>query len=92
MEQPRENIGARRLGRAGFIDDALEKASNRGVRQWPLVIVFGILQDFLFAIRLVQGQIRLLLQLSDFQRALGPFVQESHQLAVDLIDAASPIR
>src|SRR5438105_10811984 len=77
--------------RTCLVNDALEQAANRRVRQWPVIVVLRILQNFLFAIRLVQGQIRLLLQLSDFQCALGPFVQEVHQLAVDLIDAASPI-
>jgi len=79
------------LGRAGFVDDALEKAANRGMGERPLVVVFGILQNFLFAIRLVERQMLFLFEFADFQRALGTFIEKLDQFAVEFVDAAAEV-
>jgi hypothetical protein len=65
--------------------------SNRGITQRPLIVVFGILQDFLFTVRLIEREMLLLFQLADFQRALGPLVKKADQLAVELVDATPQI-
>src|SRR5882724_3459438 len=74
-----------------FVDDALEQTANRCIRERPAVIVLRIFKNFPFTVRLIERQIRLLLQLPDFQRALRALVQQLNQLAVDFIDAAAPI-
>src|SRR5258708_28918999 len=79
------------FGGTRFVNDAFEQATNCGVRQRALVIVLGILDDFLFAIRLIQRQIGLLLEFANFQRALGTFVEQFDQLVVDFIDAAAEV-
>src|SRR5258708_37925059 len=79
------------LGGTGFVNDAFEQAANRGIRQRTLIIVLGILDDFLFAIRLIQRQIGLLLEFANFQRTLGAFVEQLDQLVVDFIDAAAEV-
>ncbi|HSV62976.1 MAG TPA: hypothetical protein VLH83_06490, partial [Chthoniobacterales bacterium] len=80
------------LGGAGFVNDALEETTDRCIGERAFVVLLRIFQDFLFAVRLIQRQICLLLQLAEFERALGTFVQQFDQLAVDFINAAPPIR
>src|SRR5439155_13783427 len=76
---------------ASLVNNALEQAANGRVRQRAGIIAFGVRQHVVLAVRLVQWNFRLLLELADFQRALGPLVQKFHQFLVDFIDAASPI-
>ena len=56
--------------RAGFVNDALEQAANRTVRQRSGIIAFRIFKHLVLAVRLVQRDFRLLLELADFERAL----------------------
>src|ERR1700720_2169874 len=61
------------LGGTRFVNDALKQTADRGVRERSFVVLLRIPQNFLFAVRLIERQIGLLLQLADFQRALGTF-------------------
>src|SRR5690349_5732063 len=79
------------FGSASFVNNALEQAANGGVRQRTRIIALGIRQHLVLAVRLVQWNFRLLLELADFQRALGPLVQKFHQFLVDFVDTASPV-
>src|SRR5439155_18345725 len=79
------------FGGAGFVNNALKQAADRGVGQRTRIIALGIFQHFVFAFGLVQRNFGFLLELPDFERALRAFVQELHQLLVDFVDAAPPI-
>src|ERR1700758_108425 len=79
------------LRRAGFVDDALEKTANRGIGERALIVVFGILQNFLFAIRLVERQMLFLFEFADFQRTPGTLVEKLDQFAVKFVDAAAEV-
>ena len=79
------------FGGAGFVNDALEQPANRAVAERPLIVVFGILQDFPFAVRLIEWKMLFLFKLADFQRASGTLVEELDQLAVEFVDAAAEI-
>src|SRR5271168_562738 len=77
--------------RARFVDDAFEEPPNRRIRERPLIRALGVLQNFSLSLRLIQRQIRRLLQLPDCQRAFRAFVQQFHKFLVQLVDAAPPI-
>src|SRR5260370_18334467 len=79
------------LGGARFVNDALEEAADRRVRQRARIIAFGILQPLVLAVRLIQRNFRRLLELADFKRTLGALVQKLNELLVDFVDAASPV-
>src|SRR5260370_2378742 len=79
------------LGGARFVNDALEEAADRRVRQRARIIAFGILQHFVLAVRLIQRNFRRLLKLADFKRTLRALVQKLNELLVDFVDAASPV-
>src|SRR5437016_6905811 len=79
------------FGGAGFVNNALKQAADRGVGQWTRIIALGIFQHFAFALGLIQRNFGLLLELPDFERASRAFVQELHELLVDFVDAAPPI-
>src|SRR5215813_10820585 len=79
------------FGGAGLVNDALEQPANRAVAERPLIVVFGILQNFLFAIRLIEWKMLFLFELADFQRATGTLVEELDQLAVEFVDLVAEI-
>ncbi len=79
------------LGRARFVDDALEEAADRGVGQRAGIGALGVFQDFALAVGLIKRKILRLLELADFQRATGALIEKLDEFAVDFIDAAPPI-
>src|SRR5262249_48249210 len=79
------------FGRARFVDDAFKKPPNCCVRKRSPIVPLGIFENFLFSIRLIQRQIRLLLELSDFQSATRTFVEQFHELLIEFINAPTPI-
>src|SRR5882724_11009934 len=79
------------FGGAGFVNDAFEKAANRGVGQRARIVVLGVREDFAFAVRLIERNLRRLLQFADFKRALRARVQEFDEFLVDFVDTAAPV-
>src|SRR5216683_5191007 len=79
------------LGGARFVNDALEEAADRRVRQRARIIAFGILKHLVLAVRLVQRNFRRLLEPADFKSTLRALVQKLNELLVDFVDAASPV-
>jgi hypothetical protein len=79
------------LGAARFVDDALEEAADRGIGQRSGIGALGVLQDFALAVGLIKRKILRLLEFADFECATGSLVEKLDELAVDVIDAASPI-
>src|SRR5215470_11795992 len=79
------------FGGARFINDSFEQTPNRGVGERPSIVAFRVLQNLFFAIGLIKRQVLLLLQLSDFEGALRPLVQQFHELFVQFINSATPI-
>jgi hypothetical protein len=79
------------LGGAGLVNDALEEAADRGVRQRARIGAFGVRKDFVFAVGLVERDVGRLFQFADFEGAVRALVQEFDELFVDFIDAAAPV-
>src|SRR6266446_7845329 len=79
------------LGGAGFVNDAFEQTANRGVGQRTGIVVLGVREDFAFAVRLVERNLRRLLQFADFKRTLRARVQEFDEFLVDFVDTAAPV-
>src|SRR5713226_7774466 len=79
------------FGSAGFVDDALEEAADRRVRQRPRIVVLRVGQYFALAVGLVQRNFGLLFELADFQSAPRALVQELDELLIDFVDAAAPV-
>src|SRR6266852_3360460 len=79
------------FGGAGFVNDALEQAADRGVGQWPCIVALSVCEHFVLALRLVQRNFCRLLELADFERAVRALVQELDEFLVDFVDAAAPV-
>jgi hypothetical protein len=71
---------------AGLVDDALEQAPDGRSIERPRVEPLDVLENLVLAFRLVDGQAQGLFGLSDRERAGSSFVQEAHELLVELID------
>jgi hypothetical protein len=69
------------------VDDALVDMRELAVGQRSLVGRADVLIDHLFAVRLVDRQRRLRLQVAYHQRGLCPFAEQFHKLAVQHVDA-----
>src|SRR5215831_1144438 len=79
------------FGGACLVDDALKQAADGSVCERSLIVAFGIFEDLLFAVRLVQRKMVLLFQFADFQRAGGTLIEKLDELTVEFVDAAAEI-
>src|SRR5882672_11058658 len=79
------------FGSTGFVKDAFEQPANRRVGQRAGIVALGVREDFVFAVGLIERNLRGLLELADFQSALRARVQEFDELFVNFIDAAAPV-
>src|ERR1700682_6279440 len=78
------------LRRARFVNDAFKEPANGGVRQRAGIMRLGILQNFFFALGLVERKIRFDLEAADFQGAFGTLVEKLDKFSVDFVDALAP--
>src|ERR1700687_3310651 len=78
------------LRRARFVNDAFKEPANGGVRQRAGIMGLGILQNFFFALGLVEREIRFHLEAADFQGAFGALVEKLDKFSVDFVDALAP--
>src|SRR5260370_20496186 len=79
------------FGGARFVNDALEQAPDGGVGQRSGIVVLGVFEHFVFALRLVERNVLRLLELADFQGTTRALVEQLDQFLVDFIDAATPV-
>src|SRR6202171_6110665 len=81
----------RALNRSRFIQDALEQPPDRCVRQRPGIRVHRRIENFFFAVMLIQRLTGGLLDPADLDDAVRALVQQPHELPVNFIDFAAPI-
>src|SRR5215831_6809416 len=74
-----------------FINDALEQAANRRIGQRAGIVAFGVGQNFVLALRLIQRNMGFLFQLADLEGALRAFVEKLDELFIDFVNAAAPV-
>src|ERR1700675_3498617 len=79
------------FGGARFVNDALEKAADRGVRKRAAVVARGVGQNLVFTRRLVNRHAGSLFQASHFESALRTLIQKLNDFFVNLIHALPPV-
>lgn len=75
---------------ACLVDDPLEEPSNRLRIEWSAIGSGDIGDDLGFALGRVDLQGETFLDMPDFDRALGAFVEELDENQIDLIDPLPP--
>jgi len=58
------------FGGASFVNDAFEQAADGGVGERAGIGAFGVGEDFVFAVRLIERDVGRLLEFADFERAV----------------------
>ena len=81
----------RTLERTRFVNDSLEKTTDRRICKRPTVGAFDVRQNFVFSFRLINRQSFSVLLVPDFERAARSLVEQLDQLLIEFVYAATPI-
>src|SRR5690349_7287839 len=73
------------------IDDALKDVLDLTIRKRTLVCLFHSFEDVLLPLRLINGKIRVVLQLADLPCRRSALVDQLYQFEIQLIDFLTPV-